>query len=428
MHMAPLFPASIARGRNEWCTISTVSVKQRLYPNEQQTKVLTEHCGQARFVYNQGLAQRKALTKEERENGVRINLATQGRDLTKLRRELDWLGAGSSVVQQGALRDLDRAFKNFFNGQAGYPVFKKRKVTDLGGFAIKYLQVRRLNKRNAEVLIPKLGYVRFRLSVKWEDIQQATSARITCRNNRWHVSFTTPPKPKKTTGQGVVGIDRGVAVTAMTSDGQAFQAPKARRQQARYEKLQRLLSAKAKGSANRKKVLDKMADTRFKAGNQRKDWLEKTTTTLAETYDVVVLEDLKVKDMAKRVAPKQDEQGKYLPNGQAAKRGLNRAILGSAWGGLKTRLADKTTVVLCPPAYTSQRCSACGHTESENRKTQAEFTCLACGHTENADLNAAKNIRNAGITLLEHGPREDVALSLNEGLRSEDQGLPLAAV
>ena len=387
--------------------------------------MLTEHCGQARFVYNQGLAQRKALTEEERENGVRINLATQGKDLTKLRKELDWLGAGSSDVQQGALRDLDRAFKNFFNGKAGYPVFKRRKNTDLGGFTIKYLQVRRLNKRNAEVLIPKLGYVRFRLSVKWEDIQQATSARITCKNNRWHVTFTTPPKPKKTTGQGVVGIDRGVVVTAMTSDGQAFQAPKAKKQQARCEKLQRVLSAKAKGSANRKKVLDKMADVRFKAGNQRKDWLEKTTTHLAETYDVIVLEDLRVESMTRRAAPKQDEQGKYLPNGQAAKHGLNRAILGSAWGGLKTRLADKTTVVLCPPAYTSQRCSACGHTEPENRKTQAEFACLACGHSENADLNAAKNIRRAGLALLEQGPREDVALSLNEGLRSKDQGLPL---
>ena len=402
-----------------------MSVKQRLYPDEQQVKVLTEHCGQARFVYNQGLAQRKALTREERENGVRINLTTQCKDLAKLRKKLDWLGAGSSDVQQVALRDLDRAFKNFFNGKAGYPVFKKRKVTDLGGFAIKYLQVRRLNKRNAEVLVPKLGYVRFRLSVKWEDIQQATSARITCRNNRWHVSFTTPPRPKREAGRGVVGIDRGVAVTAMTSDGQKFQAPKAEKQQARYEKLQRVLNTKTKGSKTRKKLLDKMADTRFKAGNQRKDWLEKTTTTLAEAYDIVVLEDLKVKDMTKRATTKQDEQGKYLPNGQAAKRGLNRAILGSAWGGLKTRLADKTTVVPCPPAYTSQRCSACGHTALENRKTQAEFTCLACGHSENADLNAAKNIRNAGIALLEQGPREDVALSLNEGLRSKDQGLPL---
>ena len=98
-----------------------MSVKQRLYPDEQQTTVLTEHCGQARFVYNQGLAQRKALTEEERESGIRINLTTQCKDLAKLRKELDWLGAGSSDVQQGALRDLDRAFKNFFNGQAGSP-------------------------------------------------------------------------------------------------------------------------------------------------------------------------------------------------------------------------------------------------------------------------------------------------------------------
>lgn len=153
-----------------------MGVKQRLYPNERQVKVLKEHCGQARFVYNQGLAQRKALTKEERENGKRITFATQCRDLTQLRKEIEWLGAGSSVVQQGALRDLDRAFKNFFEGRADYPVFKKKKKTNLGGFVIHNISVRRLNKRNAEVLIPKLGYVKFRISVKWAELQQATSA------------------------------------------------------------------------------------------------------------------------------------------------------------------------------------------------------------------------------------------------------------
>lgn len=402
-----------------------MSVKQRLYPDEQQVKVLTEHCGQARFVYNNGLAKRQALTDEDRKNGIRVNFRTQCKDLATLRKELDWLGAGSSVVQQGALRDLDRAFKNFFKGRADYPVFKKRKKTDLGGFVVRDVTVRRLKRRNAEVLIPKLGYVRFRLSAGWAEIQQATSARITCRNNRWHIAFTTPPKPKQTTGQGVVGIDRGVTITAMTSDGQKFHAPRAEKQQARYGRLQRVLDTKAKGSANRKRLLDKMADVRFKAGNQRKDWLEKITTYLAETYEVVVLEDLKVKNMTRRAAPKQDEKGNYLPNGQAAKRGLNKAILGSAWGGLKTRLTDKTTVVLCPPAYTSQCCSQCGHVEEGNRKGQSEFVCLVCGHSENADLNAAKNIRRAGIALLDQGPREGVALSLNEGLRSEDQCLPL---
>lgn len=386
--------------------------------------MLKEHCGQARFVYNQGLAQRKALTKEERDNGKRVNFATQCRDLAKLRKELDWLGSGSSDVQQGALRDLDRAFKNFFEGISNYPVFKKRRKTDLGGFALKDLRVRRLNKRNAVVLIPKLGYVKFRISVKWADLQQAKSARITCRNNRWYVSFVTLPKPKKTTGQGVVGIDRGVAVTAMTSDGQKFQAPKEKKQQARYAKLQRVLDTKAKGSANRKKILDKMADIRFKAGNQRKDWVEKTTTYLAEKYETVVLEDLKVKDMTKRAAPKKDEQGNYVPNGQSAKSGLNKAIRGSSWGELRTRLSDKTTVILCPPAYTSQRCSECGHTESGNRKKQAEFVCLKCGHSENADLNAAKNIRNSGLELINQGLREGITSSLNEGLRSKDQCLP----
>jgi putative transposase len=400
-----------------------VSVKQRLYPDEQQAQVLREHCGQSRFVYNWGLARRKELTAEERKRGAKINCTTQCKDLANLRKELDWLGAGSSDVQQGALRDLDRAFKNFFAGKARFPVFKKKFVRD--GFAIKYLKVRRLNKRNAEVLIPKLGYVRFRLSVKWSELDQATSARVTYRNNRWFVSFTTPPRPKKASGQGAVGVDRGVAVTVMTSDGQAFHAPKSKKQQVRYENLQRRLATKAKGSANRRRVLDKMADVRFRIQNQRKDWVEKTTTPLAEQYSVVVLEDLDVLNMTKRVPAKQDEHGAYIPNGRAAKRGLNRSILGSLWGSLRIRLADKTNVVLCSPAFTSQRCSHCGHTAKENRQSQAVFLCVQCGHSENADLNAAKNILESGVSLLNQRPREDIALSLNEGLRPSGQGLPL---
>lgn len=260
--------------------------------------------------------------------------------------------------------------------------------------------------------------------MKWSDLEHATSARVTFRNNRWFVSFTVPPKEKKTTGHGCVGIDRGVTVSAMTSDGQAWNAPKSKKQQDRYENLQRVLATKAKGSKNRARILDKMSDARFQVQGQRKDWLEKTTTDIASRYQLVVVEDLNIVSMTHRVAPKPGDNGEFLPNGQSAKRGLNRSILGSLWGMFKNRLSDKTEVITCPAAFTSQRCSNCGFTSGENRQNQAVFSCVSCGHNEHADLNAAKNIKNDGLAILGHGPREDIALSQNDGLRLKDRCLP----
>ncbi|MFI5713183.1 RNA-guided endonuclease InsQ/TnpB family protein [Kribbella sp. NPDC051620] len=133
-----------------------------------------------------------------------------------------------------------------------------------------------------------------------------------------------------------------------------------------------------------------------RAGDRRKDWVEKTSTNLARRFDVIRVEDLRIAPMTRRPKPKPDPEqpDAYLSNRRRAKAGLNRSILANGWGLLVQRLEHKAAgrVERVNPAYTSQTCNACGHCAPENRESQAVFRCAACGHQANADINAAVNI------------------------------------
>ncbi|WBQ08714.1 RNA-guided endonuclease InsQ/TnpB family protein [Kribbella sp. CA-293567] len=378
----------------------------------------------ARFVFNLGLEQRSFWRREKHDRGshpehgsldaVRITKATQMRELTRLRVELPWLRAGSSSVQQAALRDLDQAFANFYAGRARYPVFKRRDDR-VGGFVVRDFAVRRLNRRWGTVTVPKVGRVRFRLSRSWAEITQGTSARITLRHGRWHVALTTPPAAKVLSGsESTAGIDRGVRNTLATSDGRMFQAPALTAvERARLLLLERRLTRQTKhvlrrkngGSRRRQATLDQMAVLRRRLANRRTDWIEQTTTRLASGYALIAVEDLRVRNMVRRPAtkPDPDQPGAFLPNGSRAKSGLNRSILASLWGRFQTRLEDKmgsARVVRVNPTNTSRTCAACGHCAPGNRESQAVFECEACGHLAHADTNAAVVILNRALSSL----------------------------
>jgi putative transposase len=382
---------------------------------------LVEHCRHARFVFNIGLEQRSMWRRDKHNRGThpeygaldapRVNTSMQMRELAQLRGELDWLRAGSSSVQQAALRDLDRAFANFYAGRAKYPTFKRRDDRS-GSFVVRDLTVRRLNRRWGVVTVPKVGTVRFRISRLWADIAKATSARVTRRNGRWHISFTTPPADKIEARTGAVaGVDRGVKNTLATSDGQMIQVPSlTEREQARFLRLQQLLARQQKGSRRRSQTLDRVAVLRRRLDDRRTNWVETTTTDLARTYDLLAVEDLRVQSMVRRPKPKPDETrpGVWLPNGARAKAALNKAILASVWGRFLTRLEHKMpegAVVRVDPRNTSRTCAVCGHCAPGNRESQAVFECVACKHQAHADTNAAVVIldRAIGTTAPGHG-------------------------
>lgn len=385
-----------------------MSIQQRAYPKEgAQLRMLFTHCGQTRWLYNHGLAKIKALSKEDRAGGARVNATTLCKDLTQLRKEHDWLRGGATAVQQQAFRDLDRAMRNFFEKRAGFPVFKRKFARD--GFYIRDVKVRKYSKRYGAVLVPKAGWLKFRLTRPFSEVQRATSARVTIRNNEWYVSFTTPPPEKKSpANDNVVGIDRGVVVTAMTSDGDEYLIPGlSPKQRERFEHLQRTLATQEKGSNRRRRTLRELARLRAKETHRRKDWVEKITTEISRKHGLAVIEDLKASNMVRRPEPKTDGDGGYLPNGASAKRGLNRGIHSSRWSEFATRLEHKMDVVKVPAFNSSRECHRCGFTDRANRPSQAVFSCLACGETLNADLNAALVIRGRGVAQLGPGTQGD---------------------
>ncbi len=377
-----------------------MSHRYRLYPTLEQEPTLVRHCSDARFVWNLALEQAN-LYRPNR--GPTPNHAERCRQLSEARRET-WLGEGSSAVQQGALRDFDQAMRNWWGGSHRRPTW--RKAGQHEGFVVRDLVVRKLNAEWSSVLISKLGAVKFKVS---RPLPEGTkSARVTLDGaGRWHVVFTSAPGSREHTPTGaVVGIDRGVATTLATSDGQMLRIPTSPTLNARAKYLQRTLARQKRGSRRRAKTREKIRKTNARIVDRRRDWVEKQTTRIVDNYDVVVLENLKVTNMVARPRPKADPEspGSYLANGASAKSGLNRSIHASCWSTFERRLTDKSrqtavSVVLVEPAFTSQQCSVCGHTDRENRKSQAVFLCRSCGYLAHADYNAARNILARGLAL-----------------------------
>ncbi|MET9275359.1 transposase [Kribbella sp. NPDC003557] len=195
----------------------------------------------------------------------------------------------------------------------------------------------------------------------------------------------------------VVGVDRGVVVSAALSTGELLACPGlSLRERSRLNQLERKLARCRRGSRRRRKVATAIGKLHARAADRRKDWVEKTSTELARRYDVIRVEDLRIPQMTRRPKPRPDpaRPGHYLPNRRRAKAGLNRGILSNGWGDLVRRLEQKAPgrVERVSPANTSQTCSVCGHAAPESRKSQAVFRCVACGHEANADVNAAVNI------------------------------------
>jgi transposase len=366
----------------------------RMDPTPTQDAALLEQCRHARYLWNLALEQWSMWT---RVKGPTPGYVEQARQLTEARAVFGWLRAGSQTVQQQALRDFDQAARNYYARTHERPTWRKAGLHEgfriVGGQASRILK---LNRKWAKVNVPKVGWVRFRLS---QPVPNAKSYRIVRdRAGRWHLAFAAIPPPIPALGTGeVVGVDRGVTVSAALSTGELLTCPGlSDRKQERLKQLQRRLARCRRGSNRRRRVKAAIAKLHARAGDRRKDWVEKTSTDLARRFDVIRVEDLRIAQMTRRPKPKPDPErpGRYLPNRRRAKAGLNRGILANGWGSLVARLEHKAPgrIEKINPAFTSQTCSVCGHCAPENRENQAVFRCVACGHQANADVNAAVNI------------------------------------
>jgi len=365
--------------------------RYRLYPTREQEVLLLDACGHARYVWNLALEQRLMW---RRWQGPTPGLAEQSRQLTEARSEFQWLADGSVTVQQQALRDHDQAWRNFFAGTHDRPTWRKRGQAE--GFRVvgaQALRVRQDNRRWSSVLVPKVGWVRFKRS---QTLPEWKSYRVTRdRAGRWHIAFAAIPEPIPAPGTGeVVGGDRGVKAAVTLSTGEvASPAGRRAKEAERRLRLQRKLARQKKGGRRRSRTKVALARIAAREADRRKDWVEKTSTDLARRFDVIRVEDLKVKQMTRSARGTLAEPGRNV----RAKAGLNRGILAAGWSMLMNRLEQKAPgrVEKVPAAYSSQRCNACGHVAAESRQSQSDFRCVACGHEANADVNAARNISDA---------------------------------
>jgi putative transposase len=381
--------------------------RYRLLPTPAQEAVLRDHCAHARYVWNLAVEQH-AHWRPGR--AAAPGYLEQCRQLTQARKEHPWLAAGAQTVQQQALRDFARAMTAFVDPQnpAGRPGWRKAGRDE--GFRIvgrrgRQWDVRRVSRHIGQVRVPKAGWVRFRWSRAVSP--GVRSYRVTRdRAGRWHVAFAAVPDPVPAPGNGqVVGIDRGVAVAAALSTGELLCVPGLTgRERRRLRRLERRLARAGRGSNRRTRVRQAIARLRARETDRRKDWAEKASTSIARRFDVIRVEDLQIRAMTRSGKGTRDSPGRNV----SQKAGLNRGILRSGWGLLVRRLEDKAPgrVEKISPAFTSQRCSACGQVDGKSRESQAVFRCTACGFVGNADVNAARNIAAGHAVTARGGVRE----------------------
>ena len=372
-----------------------------LRPTAAQRQSLRQHAGNARWAYNWGLAQHNIayqqwveLGKPQKWDGW-PNATSLHRDLNKLKKlpvengGVPWMYEASKASPQEALRDLDGAFSKFFRGLAKYPKFKS-KNRGIGGFRLSGA----VKTTSDHAQLPRIGKVRL-MPHERGYLPEGPHSQISVREQagRWFVSVVGPEVAEApNNGGSAVGLDLGVAVLATLSDGTTYENPRPMaRCQRSLKHLQRSLARKKKGSANRMKAKAKVAKAHMRIKCLRSDNLHKVTTILAKSHSKVVIEDLKVTNMTK--------------GGGSRKRGLNRVLADASFGEFRRLLEYKGKLYGCEiirvnPAYTSQRCNLCKHTEKGNRASQALFRCLKCGHEDNADLNAAKNILELGLEMV----------------------------
>jgi len=378
------------------------SYRFELMPDGRQQRAMRCFAGACRYVFNKALTM---LNENHAGGGRFIGYVAMAKLLTAWRNDSDtpWLREVPCHPLQHALKHLDRAFKNFFCGKAGYPRFKCKGCHD--SFRYPDAKQIKLDQKNSRIFLPKLGWLRYRNSRTVQgDVRNVTVARDA---EKWFVSIQTrrEVEPYIPRAISAVGIDVGIVRFATLSDGShvdpvnSFQV-----HQRRLAKYQRRMSRKVKYSKNWQKTKSSVQKLHVRIANMRKDFLHKATHQISRDHAMVCIEDLQIRSMVRSARGTKAQPGKMVKQ----KSGLNRSILDQGWGEFRRQLAYKLKwsggiLLPVPPHHTSQTCPRCGSVLPENRQTQAVFRCLNCSYENHADVVGAINILERGLRLLACG-------------------------
>ena len=360
------------------------AIKVRLYPNKTQRSLIDQTFGCCRFIYNWGLEKR--IT--DYNNGIKTGYCQTCKILTKLKRtdKFTFLKQTDAVALQASLRDLDRAYVNFFEKRAKYPHFKSKHNHRQSYRTLNIHNNIRIE--NKHIKLPKVGFVKICQTVKNANILYVIVER--CPSGKYFavlvIKFEPKPRPNK---GGQIGIDLGIKRYYTDSNGNVVENPKNLKQSLkRLARAQRSLSRKEKYSQNFVKQRKRVATIYEKIFNRRNDFLQKLSSMLISENQVICIEDLKSANMVKN-------------------RHLAREISDAAWSMFRRMLEYKSgwygnKLVVIPTFYpSSQLCSHCGFKNPDVKNlTIREWNCPQCGIKHDRDYNASVNILRCGLQML----------------------------
>ena len=372
------------------------------------TAMLRDHCA----LYNGALQERRDAYRHASRTSVRYG--HQSAQLKEIRAfDPDGQGRWSFSSQQATLRRLDKAFAAFFRRvksgeKPGYPRFRGANRFDTVDFPEDGDGCRWDSTPHDPVTrVRFLGVGHVKVHQHRPVVGKVKTVSVKREGPRWFVVLTadqSAPEPRPATGS-VVGIDLGIAHFLADSAGEFVPNPRhGQKAAAKLCAAQKALARCQARSSRRRKAVTTVARLHRKVRRQRLDHAHKTALDLVRAHDFIAHEDLNIRNMLKAPAPKPDpdRRGQFLPNGAAAKAGLNRSINDAGWGVFLKILHAKAEsagreVIGVDPRNTSRTCPECGHTAAENRPTRAKFHCEVCGYQAHADTVAAVNILRAGL-------------------------------
>ncbi len=370
----------------------TRAYKLRVYPTNDQKVFFNKTFGCCRVIYNEMLYELQNAYK----NSIKLNKC----DLfKKIKQKYNWMNQSDSQGLCNTYQDLNTAYNNFFNKKAKFPKFKNKKDKNSYRNGMMQKSIGKLIPDKNHIRIPKAGLVEFRADYDFSKLNVKKIRNLTIersKTNKYYCSICVDVEilEYEHTGE-VIGIDLGIKDLVIDSNGNKYSNPKYQEKvENKIKHLQRLYSRKVKGSKNQEKARLRLAIAHEKLSNKRKDNLHKLTTKLIKENDVICIENLDVKNMMKN-------------------HNLAKSIQDASFGTLSSMLKYKAKwhgrqIVEVGRFYPSSKlCHCCGHRMSYMGLEIRNWTCPVCSKQHDRDINAAINIKNEGLRLLDNGTVRD---------------------